>query len=70
MEKNPDTYGKLYLIPSLLGDNEPLGVLPLTVKQTVEQLSHFIVENERTARRFIKKITPRKDFGGKCFSKK
>ncbi len=60
MAKNPDTYGKLYLIPTLLGDNEPLGVLPLTVKQTVEQLTHFIVENERTARRFIKKITPRK----------
>ncbi len=26
----------------------------------MEQLDHFIVENERSARRFIKKITPRK----------
>ncbi|MBC2840787.1 SAM-dependent methyltransferase [Robiginitalea sp. SC105] len=60
METDQTPYGKLYLIPTLLGDNEPLVVLPLTVKQTVEQLSHFIVENERSARRFIKKITPRK----------
>lgn len=60
MARTPDTYGNLYLIPNLLGDNEPLGVLPLTVKQTVEKLTHFIVENERSARRFIKKITPRK----------
>ncbi len=52
--------GKLYLIPTTLGDNEPLEVLPLSVKKVVEQLDHFIVENEKTARRFIKKITPKK----------
>lgn len=52
--------GKLYLIPTTLGDNEPLEVMPISVKATVEQLTHFIVENEKTARRFIKKITPLK----------
>jgi 16S rRNA (cytidine1402-2'-O)-methyltransferase len=52
--------GKLYLIPTTLGDNEPLEVLPLSVKKVVEQLDHFIVENQKTARRFIKKITPKK----------
>ncbi len=52
--------GKLYLIPTTLGDNEPLEVLPLSVKQVIEKTSNFIVENEKSARRFIKKITPRK----------
>ena len=52
--------GKLYLIPTTLGDNEPLEVLPLSVRQVIEKTSHFIVENEKSARRFIKKITPRK----------
>jgi len=52
--------GKLYLIPTTLGDNEPLEVLPYSVKRTIEQLDHFIVENEKTARAFIKKITPKK----------
>ena len=55
--------GKLYLIPTTLGDNEPLEVLPLSVKQVIEKTSHFIVENEKSARRFIKKITPRKSQG-------
>ena len=55
-----DEYGKLYLIPTTLGDNEPLEVLPLSVKKVLEQLQYFIVENEKSARRFIKKITPKK----------
>ncbi|REE82193.1 16S rRNA (cytidine1402-2'-O)-methyltransferase [Lutibacter oceani] len=52
--------GKLYLIPTTLGDNEPLEVLPLSVKKIIEELDCFIVENEKTARKFIKRITPRK----------
>ena len=52
--------GKLYLIPTTLGENEPLEVLPLSVKKVMESLSSYIVENEKTARRFIKKITPNK----------
>lgn len=52
--------GKLYLIPTTLGDNEPLEVLPYSVKKIIEELDYFIVENEKTARRFIKKITPKK----------
>lgn len=57
MSKNK---GKLYLIPTTLGENEPLEVLPLSVKKIVEGLNFFIVENEKSARRFVKKITPRK----------
>ncbi len=52
--------GKLYLIPTTLGDNEPLEVLPFSLKKIVEQTTHFIVENEKTARRFIKRLIPKK----------
>jgi len=52
--------GKLYLIPTTLGDNEPLEVLPLSVRKIIEQIDYYVVENEKSARRFIKKITPRK----------
>ena len=52
--------GKLYLIPTTLGENEPLEVIPYSVKTIVELLDHYIVENEKSARRFIKKITPKK----------
>jgi 16S rRNA (cytidine1402-2'-O)-methyltransferase len=55
-----NTKGKLYLIPTTLGDNEPLEVLPITVKQIIKKTNTFIVENEKTARRFIKRITPEK----------
>lgn len=55
-----DQKGELYLIPTTLGDNEPLEVLPLSVKKIIEKLDYFIVENEKSARRFIKRITPNK----------
>jgi len=52
--------GKLYLIPTTLGDNEPLEVLPISVKKIIEEINVYIVENEKTARHFIKKINPKK----------
>lgn len=52
--------GKLYLIPTTLGDNEPLEVLPYSVRLIIEELDYFIVENQKTARRFIKRIVPKK----------
>ncbi|MEN3322460.1 SAM-dependent methyltransferase [Mariniflexile soesokkakense] len=52
--------GKLFLIPTTLGDNEPLEVLPITVKQVIEETDTFIVENDKTARHFIKRISPEK----------
>lgn len=52
--------GKLYLIPTTLGDNEPLEVLPASVQHQVERINIFIVENEKTARRAIKKLVPSK----------
>ncbi|MEP3836686.1 MAG: SAM-dependent methyltransferase [Algibacter sp.] len=52
--------GTLYLIPTTLGDNEPLEVLPISVKQAIDKIDTFIVENDKTARRFIKRISPNK----------
>jgi 16S rRNA (cytidine1402-2'-O)-methyltransferase len=60
MAKKRKKRGSLYLIPTTLGDTEPLEVLPLSVKRTIEGITYFIVENEKSARRFIKKIHPRK----------
>ncbi|MBM1107521.1 SAM-dependent methyltransferase [Aurantibacter crassamenti] len=60
MAKPKDHPGKLYLIPSILGDNEPLEVLPISIKGAIEAIDYYIVENEKSARRFIKKISPRK----------
>ena len=52
--------GNLYLIPTTLGDNAPLEVLPISVKKIIELVDDYIVENEKTARRFIKKISAKK----------
>jgi 16S rRNA (cytidine1402-2'-O)-methyltransferase len=53
--------GKLYLIPTTLGEVENVfDVLPQSIQKTIEFLDHYIVENEKTARKFIKSIEPRK----------
>ncbi len=54
------TKGSLYLVPTTLGDCDPMDVLPVTVKRAIETLDYFIVENEKTARKFIKTIAPEK----------
>ncbi len=64
MAANGNIHGKLYLIPSTLGDNAPLEVLPISVKGTIEQIDHYVVENEKTARHFIKKISAKKSQPG------
>ena len=45
--------GKLYLIPSPLGEYDPSEVLPESVLQTARSLKVFVVEELRTARRFL-----------------
>lgn len=53
--------GKLYLLPVPLGDDaNPKDVLPETVARSIEFIDHYIVENEKTARKFIKAILPTK----------
>lgn len=45
--------GKLYLIPTPLGDNDPAEVLPGSVMEKACSLNVFVVEETRTARRFL-----------------
>ncbi len=60
MKNKAHSKGKLFLIPTTLGETEPLEVLPISIKRAIESIDYFIVENEKTARHFIKKILPRK----------
>lgn len=60
MKQESNTSGKVFLIPTTLGDQDPLQVLPISVKKVIEETDHYIVENEKTARRFIKNICPEK----------
>lgn len=53
-------FGKLYLIPTTLGEVAPDEVLPQTVKRAIDFITDYIVENEKTARRFIKSVNPEK----------
>ncbi len=64
MNEHKAVYGNLYLIPTTLGDTEPLEVLPIAIKGAIERIDHYIVENEKSARHFIKKISPRKSQPG------
>lgn len=49
--------GTLYLIPTYLSPEAPLNhVLPSGNDEVTRALSHFIVENIRTARRFLKQV--------------
>lgn len=50
--------GTLYLIPSMLGEDSSTDVLPPVIRQVAGELRHFIVEDVRSARRFLKKINP------------
>ncbi|PVY39304.1 SAM-dependent methyltransferase [Pontibacter virosus] len=50
--------GTLYLIPTILADNTADQVISPQVRDTVSRLTYFIVENLRTARRFVKSICP------------
>lgn len=60
MEKPVTLRGKLYLIPTTLGEMDPHDVLPQTVKRAIDFINDYIVENEKTARKFIKSIHPEK----------
>ncbi|MDR2816048.1 MAG: SAM-dependent methyltransferase [Proteiniphilum sp.] len=48
----------LYLIPSLLGDSPAEQVIPPYNTGVASRLKYFIVENVRSARRFLKKCNP------------
>jgi 16S rRNA (cytidine1402-2'-O)-methyltransferase len=52
--------GKLYLIPTTLGEMNHEDVLPQTIKRSIDFIDYYIVENEKTARKFIKTVQPEK----------
>ena len=51
----PVTFGTLYLVPNTLGGDFPDYVIPHGVLDRIRMLDHFIVENEKAARAFLKK---------------
>ncbi len=53
----PNKFGKLYLIPTNLADPfTPTSILPNNVISTALTLNHYIAENAKTARAFLKAI--------------
>lgn len=50
--------GALYLVPTLLSEGDPERVLPEHNIRIIRTLRHFIVEEEKTARHFIKLVSP------------
>ncbi len=60
-ELSSESFGKIFLIPSRLGEQPPLEVLPLSIRKKIDDIDTYIVENEKVTRHFIKKIIPTKD---------
>ena len=48
----------VYVIPVTLGETEHYKVLPAYNREVILGIRHFVVENIRTARRFLKKTEP------------
>jgi len=48
--------GRLFLIPSTISDSQVDHVIPAYVKNIASGIKHYIVENERTARRMLIKL--------------
>lgn len=57
----------LYLLPVTLGDTVIDTVLPSYNKEVISQIRFFIVEEVRTARRFLRKVDPAFDIDGSQF---
>jgi 16S rRNA (cytidine1402-2'-O)-methyltransferase len=52
----------IFLIPTFLSDTEPKNVFPGNNAEIIAKLNIFIVENIRTARRFLRKVGYQKNF--------
>jgi len=50
--------GNLYLIPATLGESDITNVIPQEVSAVVKVIKYFIVENIRSARRYLLKLYP------------
>lgn len=59
--------GKLYLIPVPIAGEDPFGTLPQDTLEIIDKLRVFIVEDIRTARRFLRKAGYKGDFNDIVF---
>ncbi len=59
--------GKLYLIPSFIGNDNISHSFPEINKEIIQNIVFFVVEEIRTARRFIRKVCPNKNIDDLTF---
>ncbi len=57
----------LYLLPVTLGETSIDAVLPPYNREVIRQINHFIVEDVRSARRFLKKVDRETDIDSLTF---
>lgn len=48
--------GKLYLIPNVIADDTAARVIPEHIRQALPNIRHFLVEDVRTARRYLSSL--------------
>ena len=48
--------GKLYLVPNIIADASQDYVIPAQVKESLRLITHFVVEDVRTARRYLSSL--------------
>jgi 16S rRNA (cytidine1402-2'-O)-methyltransferase len=48
--------GKIFLIPTTLGEMNPYNVLPADILPIIQSVKYYFVEDVRSARRFLKKM--------------
>jgi 16S rRNA (cytidine1402-2'-O)-methyltransferase len=49
-------FGKLYLLPVPLAENTAIAVLPATHTELINHIRHYVVENEKTTRKWLKEM--------------
>ncbi|MDL2239048.1 SAM-dependent methyltransferase [Bacteroidales bacterium OttesenSCG-928-K03] len=64
MKKN---YGTLFLVPSLIGDNSANTCIPDYNVQLINTITHFIVEEEKSAYKILRKIGFNQSFDNVIF---
>jgi 16S rRNA (cytidine1402-2'-O)-methyltransferase len=55
-ERRQTLHGKLYLIPTTLGDSDPILNIPQQVCSAINTIDDYLVENEKSARHYLKKM--------------
>lgn len=61
-------YGRLFLIPSTLGETDPREVIPAPVLALLPKIDRYVVENVRSARRYLSAAGLRGQIDGLSFT--